>query len=428
MSKEIKVDYLARVEGEGALDIKLKDGKVETLQLKIFEPPRFFEAFLVGRSYLEVPDITARICGICPVAYQMSSARAMEKIVGINVPDDVKVLRRLLYLGEWIESHTLHIYMLHAPDFMGYESALEMARDHADLVRAALRLKGWGNKIIEILGGRSVHPVSPRVGGFHRCPKKEELEPLLADVSDVKRTALDAIEWAAHLNFPNLNRKAEYVSLHNDKEYPIIEGRIRSTGGIDAPEDEFDKLFVESQVPYSTALRSLIGGKKPYVVGPQARVNLNHDKLAPEVLDRAEKSGISFPLENSYMSIVARVLEVAHSVVEAEGIIRGYRPPSAPYVEGRPRAGDGAAITEAPRGALFHRYTIDNSGMIKKARIVSPTAQNQSSMEADLLELAPSLAKMTTEKATLLCEQTIRNYDPCISCSAHFLKLHVTSE
>jgi len=428
MSKEIKVDYLARVEGEGALDIKLKDGKVESLQLGIFEPPRFFEAFLVGRSYLEVPDITARICGICPVAYQMSSARALEKIVGISVPEDVKIVRRLLYLGEWIESHALHVYMLHAPDFLGYESALEMAKDHADLVKAALRLKRWGNRIMEILGGRSVHPVSPRVGGFHRCPKKDELEPLLSEISDVKKTAMDAIDWAARLDFPSLRRDVEYVALRHNKEYAIVEGKIRSTAGIDAPEEDFSKLFLEGQVPYSTALRYSIGGSKPYVVGPQARVNVNHDRLAPEVQDRAKEAGVSFPIENPYMSIIARVLEVAHSVLEAEEIIREYKQPRAPHVNGKPRAGEGAAITEAPRGMLFHRYILDEKGIVKKANIVPPTAQNQTSMELDLLELAPSLARMTTEKATLLCEQTVRNYDPCISCSAHFLKLHLVSE
>jgi coenzyme F420-reducing hydrogenase alpha subunit len=428
MSKEIKVDYLARVEGEGALDIRLRGGKVEFLQLKIFEPPRFFEAFLEGRSYLEVPDITARICGICPVAYQMSSARAMEKIVGIDVPEDVKRVRRLLYLGEWIESHTLHVYMLHAPDFLGYESALEMVKDHADLVKAALRLKRWGNRIMEVLGGRSVHPVSPRVGGFHRCPKKEDLEPLLSEVADVRRTAMDAIGWVSGLNFPDLRREVEYVALRNDKEYAIIEGRIRSTGDVDAPEGEFDKIFVESQVPYSTALRYSMVNGRPYVVGPQARVNLNHDKLAPEVQDKAKEAGISFPIENPYMSIVARVLEVAHSVVEAEEVIRSYRQPREPYVKAEPRAGEGAAITEAPRGMLFHKYVIDERGTVKKANIVSPTAQNQTSMELDLLELAPKLAEMTTERATALCEQTVRNYDPCISCSAHFLKLHLASD
>ena len=428
MSKEIKVDYLARVEGEGSLHIKLKEGKVEDLTLRIFEPPRFFEAFLVGRSYLEVPDITARICGICPVAYQMSSARALEKIVGIDVPDEVRTLRKLLYLGEYIESHVLHAYLLHAPDFLGYESALEMAKDHPEVVKAALKLKQWGNRIMEIIGGRSVHPVSPRVGGFHRAPKSEELSPLLTNVDEVKRTAFDAIDWVMDLKYPDLKRDVEYISLWKKDEYPVLDGRIRSNKGIDAPEEDFERLCVESQVPYSTARRYMIGGKTPYVVGPQARVNLNHEKLAPAVQDKAKELGISFPIENPYMSIIARMLETAHSVIEAEEIIKGYRPPASPYVKKEPRVGEGAAITEAPRGMLFHKYSIDSKGIVKKATIVSPTSQNQTSIEADLLELAPRLANMQNDKATWLCEQTIRNYDPCISCSAHFLKLDLTSE
>jgi len=428
MSKEIKVDYLARVEGEGALHIKLKQGKVEELILRIFEPPRFFEAFLVGRSYLEVPDITARICGICPVAYQMSSVRAIEKILGITMPEEMAALRRLLYLGEWIESHVLHIYLLHAPDFLGYESALEMAKDHPEVVKSALQLKKWGNQVIEILGGRSVHPVSVRVGGFHRVPKSDELDPLLAHYDEVRRTALDAIDWAAGLDFPDLRRKVEYVSMHSEKEYPILEGRIKSSGGIDAPEEDFEKLFVVSQVPYSTALRYMIEGKRPYVVGPQARVNMNHRMLAPEVLDRAKEAGISFPIENPYMSIVSRVLEVAHCFVEAEGFIRKYKQPRIPYVEKDPREGEGAAITEAPRGMLYHRYVTDGKGKVKEANIVSPTAQNQTTIEADLLELAPRLPEMPDDRASWICEQAIRNYDPCISCSAHFLKLDITSD
>ncbi|HYA22417.1 MAG TPA: Ni/Fe hydrogenase subunit alpha [Thermoproteota archaeon] len=428
MSKEIKVEYLARVEGEGSLHIKLKDGKVEDLSLRIFEPPRFFEAFLVGRSYMEVPDITARICGICPVAYQMSSARALEKVVGLDVPDDVRKLRKLLYLGEYIESHVLHAYLLHAPDFLGYESALEMAKDHPDIVKAALKLKQWGNRIMEIIGGRSVHPVSPRVGGFHKAPGGDDLSPLLTNLDETKRTAFDAIDWAMGLKYPDLDRDTEYVSLWKKDEYPMLDGRIRSSKGIDVPEEDFEKVCVESQVSYSTARRYMIRGKTPYVVGPQARVNLNHEKLAPEVQDKARELGISFPISNPYKSIIARTLETAHSVIEAEKIIREYRPPASPYVKREPRAGEGAAITEAPRGMLFHRYSIGPDGIVKKASIVSPTSQNQTSIEADLLELAPKLASMQNDKATWLCEQTVRNYDPCISCSAHFLKLDLTSE
>jgi sulfhydrogenase subunit alpha len=247
-------------------------------------------------------------------------------------------------------------------------------------------------------------------------------------VEEVKRTAFDAIDWVMSLKYPDLKRDAEYVSLWKEDEYPILDGRIRSNKGIDAPEEDFEKLCVESQVPYSTARRYMIGGKTPYVVGPQARVNLNHEKLAPEVQDKAKALGISFPIENPYMSIISRLLETAHSVVEAEEIIRKYRPPASPYVKKEPRAGEGSAITEAPRGMLYHKYSIDSRGMVKKATIVSPTSQNQTSIEADLLELVPRLSKMQNDKATWLCEQTVRNYDPCISCSAHFLKLDLTSE
>jgi len=254
------------------------------------------------------------------------------------------------------------------------------------------------------------------------------LNLLITNIAKVKRIALDAIDWVANLDFPDFSRDATYVSLWDAEEYPLIGGRIRSSGGIDIPEEEFEQLFIETQVQYSTALRYMIEGRVPYVVGPVARVNLNYEKLAPDVLDRAKDTGISFPIKNPFMSIISRVLEVAHCVVKAETIINEYKPPTKPHVGEKLREGDGVGITEAPRGILYHKYSIDAKGTVKKANIVSPTAQNQTMIEADLLELALDLVDMPLEKARWLCEQAIRNYDPCISCSAHFLRLHLSFE
>src|SRR5215472_11421616 len=202
--KTIEVDYLARVEGEGGLRITFRDRAVQDVELRIFEPPRFFEAFLRGRSFMEAPDITARICGICPVAYQMSSVHAMEDALGVTVSEPVRELRRLLYCGEWIESHTLHVYMLHAPDFLGYDGAVEMAKDHGDGVRQGLELKKAGNEILELLGGRAIHPVNVRVGGFYRAPSRAELRTLIDPMELARQTALDTVRWAAELPFPDV--------------------------------------------------------------------------------------------------------------------------------------------------------------------------------------------------------------------------------
>jgi sulfhydrogenase subunit alpha len=423
MSKVIKVDYLARVEGEGNLFVELSDGRVSRVELGIFEAPRFFEAFLRGRKYYEVPDITARICGICPIAYIMSSSRALEKILGAEVPEEVRKLRRIVYLGEWIESHVLHILMLHAPDFLGYESVLSMARDYPDIVRKGMKLKGWGNQVISVVGGRSVHPVSCRVGGFHRIIRRDELLPLLKGLGQARDYARELLEWVLKLPMPDLKRDVELVSLRGVGEYPILEGRVVSNKGLNVPEDVFENILVVEQAKYSTSLRYALKDRGHYVVGPLARYNNNYDLLDPEVRGVVESYGYGAPLHNSFQSIIARAAEVYHAVLELEELISNYREPQQPYVEGVVRRGVGAAITEAPRGMLYHRYEINERGYVINANIISPTSQNLASIEEDLLALSDKLATLNLEEAQWLAEQTIRNYDPCISCATHFLKI-----
>jgi coenzyme F420-reducing hydrogenase alpha subunit len=234
-NRTIKVDYLSRVEGEGAFHVKVENEQVVESQLKIFEPPRFFEGFLVGRSFLEAPDITARICGICPVAYQMSSVHAMEQICGYQPVPVIRDLRRLLYCGEWIESHALHTFMLHAPDFLGYPDALAMAKDHKEWVEKALRLKKAGNDIVRILGGREIHPINVKVGGFYRYPRDEEFKELRKDLEIAQEIAHDAALWMSGLNFPEFDFDYEYVSLKHPDEYPMNEGKLVSNKGLDIP-------------------------------------------------------------------------------------------------------------------------------------------------------------------------------------------------
>ncbi|MDE2631279.1 MAG: nickel-dependent hydrogenase large subunit, partial [Alphaproteobacteria bacterium] len=238
--KTIKVDYLNRVEGEGAFKVVVRDGAVKSAELRIFEPPRFYEAFLRGRSYMEASDITARICGICPVAYQMSAVHSMEKILGIRLSEPLRELRRLLYCGEWIESHVLHIFMLHAPDFLGYDSAIHMAKDHGDLVKKGLALKKIGNDILNLLGGREIHPINVRVGGFYRTPAKRELAPLAEKLKWARDAALDTVRLVAKFDFPDNERDYEFVSLRHPNEYPFNEGRIVSSKGLDIAVEDYD--------------------------------------------------------------------------------------------------------------------------------------------------------------------------------------------
>jgi coenzyme F420-reducing hydrogenase alpha subunit len=427
-TRTIKVDYLARVEGEGALYIKLKGDQVRDVKLKIFEPPRLFEAFLRGRHFSEVADITARICGICPIAYQMSAVHAVERALGIKIDPAVRMLRRLFYCGEWIESHALHVFMLHAPDFLGYPDAIQMARDHRAVVEQGLRLKKAGNHIVKVMGGREIHPVSATVGGFFRTPTKSELHEL----EDELKWALDASVATAKLvagfEFPDFEQDYVFVSLSHPDEYPFNEGRIVSSRGRDIDVSQYEEYFIEQHVQHSNALHSVLRDGGSYMVGPMARFNLNFEKL-PEVAKQvAGDCGLKAPCRNPFRSIVVRAVELVFACHEALRVIGEYEPPALPKVEALPRVATGQAATEAPRGLLYHRYGLDENGLIVSAKIVPPTSQNQKRIEDDLWHFVGQVATLPEDQITWKCEQAIRNYDPCISCATHFLRLHVERE
>lgn len=424
-TKTIKVDYLARVEGEGALDIAIVDGKVASAQLRIFEPPRFFEAFLRGRGYAETPDIVARICGICPIAYQMSVVHAIENAFGAKVEGQLRALRRLIYCGEWIESHALHVVMLHAPDFLGFPDAIRMAQEHGEVVRNALTLKKAGNEIMRVLGGREIHPVNVKPGGFHRVPSRAELQPLAAHLENARDIAIQLVRWVATFPFPELEQDYEFVALRHPDEYPFNEGRLVSSRGIDIDIADYELEFEERHVPHSTALHALLKRRGAYLVGPLARYALNFDRLPSAVKALAEEVGLPPVCRNPFQSIVVRALEILFACEEALRIIASYEQPAAAAVPLVPRAATGFGCTEAPRGICWHRYEFAPDGSIDRARIVPPTSQNQPSIEADLAAVAGSMLDQPDDIIRARCEQTIRNYDPCISCATHFVKLTV---
>ncbi len=425
-TRTVNVDYLARVEGEGAFKVTLRDGRVEMAEFRIFEPPRFFEALLRGRAFTEAPDITARICGICPVAYQMSSIHAMENALGVTVDGPIRDLRRLLYCGEWIESHVLHIYMLHAPDFLGYEGVADMARDHGDMVRLGLSLKKIGNEILTFLGGREIHPINVRVGGFYRVPRKREFAPLAERLKAARDMARKTLRWVAGFDFPDRERDYTFVALSHPDEYPFNEGRIVSNRGLDIPASDYDKHFEEIHVQRSTALHSCFrDGGGAYLCGPLARYALNFDRLPASVQDAAREAGLGTVCRNPYQSIVVRAVEVLFACEEALRIIEAYQEPDAPAVALQPRAGMGYAATEAPRGMLYHRYRLEADGSIAEACIIPPTSQNQASIEEDLISYIEGFQHLDDDQLRLRCEQTVRNYDPCISCATHFLRLTI---
>ena len=434
-----KVEMLARVEGEGRFWLRVgDDGAVQDAKLSIFEAPRFFEAFLRGRSLFEVPDIVARICGICPIAYQTSATRALERIVGVDpLPPRIRALRRLMYCGEWIESHALHVFMLHAPDFLGFASAIDMAAGgHQAVVERGLWLKKAGNRIVEVLGGRAIHPVSPRVGGFSRAPTPEQLRPLRAELAAALELADETVDWTRGLPTPRFEQDYLFVGLVGDA-YPLEFGdelavSDGTTAGSRVPVDEFLDQFEETHVEHSNALQCRRKDGTPYLVGPAARLSLFAEQLHPRAIAALERSKLALPVRNPYLSIVVRAIELVHAFAEAVDLVDAYLAPpptggqiEPAFVEGTVRAGRAAGCSEAPRGICWHRYEVDDEGLIVEARIVPPTSQNQARIERDLVALAPDLLALEHGEATLRCEQLIRSYDPCISCATHFLRLEI---
>ncbi len=428
MKKIIDVPALAHVEGEGGLYISLDNGEVTEVRLDIYEPPRFFEGFLRGRFLQEVPDITARICGICPVAYQMSSVMALEKAVGAVISPQVRLLRRLFYCGEYVESHALHIYLLQAPDLLGYPSALNLAAVAPEVVKNALRLKKIGNEILRAIGGRSVHPVSACVGGFYKWPKLPDLQALLSELEWALQTSIETVRWAATLPYPDLEVDYDFVALHHEDEYAIIAGDILSSKSGSLPVEMYAKTYLESHVPHSNALHSHTADGGTFLVGPLARLNLNRNQLGAQARKVMEEIGIQFPLCNPYKSLIARAIELVEVCELAIELIRSYQPEGNSKEDLELKAGSGCAATEAPRGLLYHGYEIDAGGFIQKAHIVPPTAQNLPRIEADLRMMAPKVTAMPLDQATLTCEHLVRAYDPCISCATHFLKLEITEK
>jgi len=424
-SVNLNVPILTRVEGEGGLELTIQEQKIEQVKLRIFEPPRLFEKFLEGRHYNEVADMVARICGLCPIAYQMSTVHAIESIFELDPGPWVRAMRRLIYCGEWLESHAVHIHLLAAPDFLGYTSAPAMAGHYPDELRRGLHLQEIGNDIIRMLGGRSVHPVGVKVGGFYRAPTLEQVAKLHNKIREALPLAEELVHWTASLGVPDNEQQFINVSLRHPAEYPFNEGHITVSNGLEIPISEYEQHFEEFQVPYSTALQAHFQGQ-PYLVGPLARLNLNLDRLPAAVRHNLERTGIEFPSRNMFHSIIARAVEIHFALVEALQILDDYRLPECPYATLQPRTGVGFGATEAPRGLLWQKWAVDETGSITSARIVPPTSQNQARIEEDIrLSLEAMGLEHSDEALRTRSEMVVRNYDPCISCSTHFLKLTV---
>lgn len=420
--RQVNVAYIARIEGQGQIEIRVSGGQIKEARFPVFEPPKFFESFLVGRHCSEVHELTSRICGICPVPHQITALRAVENALGIKISQQTRDLRRLLNYSSHIQSHILSIYILSLPDFLGHESIFTMTKDYAPVILRALKLKKLGNDITELIGGRAVHPVSALVKGFTNVPEKEQMKKIRERLVDAKKDALETIELVSTLKIPDLAVDSEHLSISQPDEYAMNEGRLKSTKGIDADESEYRDYIAESQVDYSWTKQSRVIGRDSFLVGPLARVNINFDQLSYDTRRMAQKIDFKVPNFNPFASIIARALEVLNAIDDSIVIIDRL-PLKEEDRSFEVKAGRGYAITEAPRGILYHAYTLDEKGEVTKADIVTPTAENLKNVENDFLQLIPKITDLSEEEATLRCEMLVRAYDPCLSCSVHYIRV-----
>ncbi len=418
LERQVKVDYLARTEGEAGIHALVSDSEVKELKFNIWEPARFFEGFLVGRMYYEVHDLVSRICGICPVSHSTTALRALEKATGVEVSEQTKILRRILSRSQIAASHIIHLYMLAAPDYLGHDSIIPVVQENPDIFKRFYRMKTAVNNLTTVIGGRALHTMAAIFGGFTRIPSRKNLLKAADSLKEIKDDALETVRFIGSLPIPEFYSKNIYTSLKGKNAYPVNEGRLASTSGIDVSEDEYRNHFTERQLPYTNSKYSSLDGKDSFMVGALARINQNFDLLSSDAKAIAAETGFMVPSHNPYLNNIAQAIEIVDGIEDCIGLIDGLRPkeekPSYPIKEG-----EAGAITEAPRGLLYHFYRVSKDGVIEKADIVTPTAHNAFNIEKDLNLLLPTIGHLDEETITMRCEELIRAYDPCFSCSVH---------
>lgn len=420
----INVHHITRVEGHGNITVNAKEGKIEEITWAIPESPRFFEAMFRGLNYEDVTWIAPRICGICSIAHSTASIQATEAAFAIQPSEQTMLLRKLMYHAETLQSHVLHFYFLAAPDFLGVGSVFPLVNTHKEVVLRALRLKKLANDLADLIGGRKTHPLSCVVGGFVKFPESSQLRAMQQRLTQAMDDLKDTVELFKGLNIPDFIRETEYIALKAPKEYAFISGDISSTDTGTAPINDYLEMTNEFCVPQSTAKFSK-HNRDSYMVGALARFNNNYSQLLPEAQKAVEELGLKAICHNPYMISIAQIVESIHVVEDSlrliDQIIAQGLKEEKPEV--KVKAGRGIGAVEAPRGILFHDYTYDDKGVLTKANCVIPTNQNHNNIQKDMETLVPKIIDKSQEEITHLLEMLVRAYDPCISCSTHFLEV-----
>lgn len=431
----INVQYVTRVEGHGNIVVNAKDGNIEKCEWQVIEAPRYFESIVVGRKWDVLHHITSRICGICSIGHTLASLKATENAMDIEISEQDMLLRKLALHGENMQSHILHVGYLALPDLMGVDSVIPLAESHPDELRTVIRIHRLANELSATIAGRTTHPQRLVPGGFSKLPTEGEFrqlrERLEGSVDDVNAVAELVKEVAARL--PDFERETEYISLTHDEEYALYEGDILSSDtGVTAVPDYLE-ITNEYVVPQSTA-KYTKHNRESYMVGALARVNNNYDMLGPKATGVAEMFDLKPVQCNPYMNTVAQLVEIVDSVEKSVNIIdailnRGLAPQPAYYQPAvEPKAGRGVGAVEVPRGLLFHEYTYDEDGVCTEANCVIPTNQNNANIQKDMEVLLPRILGEPEEDITVTLEMLVRAYDPCISCSAHYLDVAFVNE
>ncbi|RLG21990.1 hypothetical protein DRN74_01090 [Candidatus Micrarchaeota archaeon] len=421
MGRIINLDHIAKIEGHAALYIKVDKGEVKDVKMKVTEGARFFEGIVLDNEPESVPDIVSRICGFCSQIHQITGLKAIERALGIEVSDYVWNLREIIVLASVIQSHALHLLFFVLPDYFGFESAIAMAKKQPDYIKKALEIKMLSDNICRTIGGRAIHTLTPRVGGMSRFPTRKEAKHLISSLEKARETAIWMAELFDSLNYPNFARDRLYLALHDGKSYPFLRGNVVSSEGQSFEVHEYEDYISEALVRDSTAKKAFFR-QKPYMVGALARLTINRDKISKEAKALLSQLKHTIPSDSPYMNNVAQAVENVHLIDKCIELLEQVDGREEEIKKPERREGRGIAITEAPRGVLIHDYAI-NGRRVERARIITPTVQNLHSLELDIKAYLPEILHMKEEKIKLELEKMIRAYDPCISCSAHFLKL-----
>ncbi|PLW79628.1 hypothetical protein C0585_06545 [Candidatus Woesearchaeota archaeon] len=422
MSK-IKLNHICKIEGHANLELEIEGNTIKKCHLEAAEGARFFEGIIIGKKYDEITEIVSRICGICSVGHTVTSLKTIETAFGINVTRQTEVLRELLTMGERIRSHATHLYFLCLPDYTGHSSAIEMASKYKKEITRALNLIKTGNKLVEIIGGREMHPFTSVVGGFTRSISGEEKNKLLTMLKQASLDAAKTYELFSKIVYPSFERYRENISLKQFDGFPLLEGTIISDKGVSLQPDKYQEFLKESFNIYSTSKFALREGKE-FMVGALPRVNNNFKLLSGNCERLIKKSRIRFPSKNPFHNLIAQSLELVHWIEHAIDLLSRTEFFNEVPVEFKPKKCKGIAATEVPRGILYHHYEFDNKGFVTKSNIITPTVQNLKTMEKDIKEFVPSLLHKKKEEIILDIEKLIRAYDPCFSCSTHFLNVN----